>query len=652
MNKAPLEFDYAFIGLGCANSLILLELYRKGLLDAKTILIIEPEEKRQNDKTFCFWLTPNQIENYGLASLISHAWNQLKNNNLPIQTLEEKRYYYLRADHLYAHVREILALFNVERRNITYEDQPDFTATYIFDSRPPNWQQVSSYHVHIKQSFFGQIIRTENPVFDQDVFTMMDFDIAQNGHTQFMYILPFSANEALIEPTRFGKLAMTKSEALELIATYMMKKGSAYEVLDEENGCIPMSSVSLIENTKQTNNWLKTGSGGGQLKPSTGYSFVRNLEDSELIIESIQNESQINRRVSKKRFRYYDRLLLLILERFPSKGKLIFSQLFEKNKASNVLHFLDERSSIWQEIKIMQSLPILTFLCAAVLDFGFVIMNFMKQRSWLTLFCLLFLLLGFFQLQLVINSILIFGLFAIGIPHGALDHLYQNSSNHPLNLKFIAIYLVLGLAMFVIWQWFPIPALIIFLTYTAWHFGQADFHHWGIKSAIGSFLWGILLLGVILLGHWPQTSEILALMKVPMPEFHYSLNFLNSWDILLMLLIVFATGRLLKINKHILETMLVLIISWQLPLVTAFGLYFIFQHSWHGWTFLQIALDRNFIQLWKKAAIFSSGALLIFLTPILLYGLNQYNWGLFFIFLSALSFPHVLFMHSFYLRSK
>ena len=33
---------------------------------------------------------------------------------------------------------------------------------------------------------------------------MMNFDVDQSGHTQFVYNLPYAPNECLVELTRFG----------------------------------------------------------------------------------------------------------------------------------------------------------------------------------------------------------------------------------------------------------------------------------------------------------------------------------------------------------------------------------------------------------------------------------------------------------------
>ena len=42
---------------------------------------------------------------------------------------------------------------------------------------------------------------------------MMDFRVSQSNATQFIYILPYSDNSALVELTRFGKKLLKEKEA-------------------------------------------------------------------------------------------------------------------------------------------------------------------------------------------------------------------------------------------------------------------------------------------------------------------------------------------------------------------------------------------------------------------------------------------------------
>ena len=46
----PQQYRFAFIGLGCANSLVVLELHSRGLLSKSRIVVIEPSQKTENDR--------------------------------------------------------------------------------------------------------------------------------------------------------------------------------------------------------------------------------------------------------------------------------------------------------------------------------------------------------------------------------------------------------------------------------------------------------------------------------------------------------------------------------------------------------------------------------------------------------------------------
>ena len=69
-------YDYAFLGLGASNSLLILQLNELGLLKNKTLAIIEPEHKLSNDKTFCFWATPPEVEQMGMSELVDDVLAQ------------------------------------------------------------------------------------------------------------------------------------------------------------------------------------------------------------------------------------------------------------------------------------------------------------------------------------------------------------------------------------------------------------------------------------------------------------------------------------------------------------------------------------------------------------------------------------------------
>ncbi|HCY24709.1 MAG TPA: hypothetical protein DHU80_00620, partial [Cryomorphaceae bacterium] len=78
------------VGLGAANSLLLIEMERKGLLSDHAILVLEPDTKLANDKTFCFWANPESDTVRQLKDLISHSWNVVETKEGK-QSLENTR---------------------------------------------------------------------------------------------------------------------------------------------------------------------------------------------------------------------------------------------------------------------------------------------------------------------------------------------------------------------------------------------------------------------------------------------------------------------------------------------------------------------------------------------------------------------------------
>ena len=59
MSKKSLHYDIIFVGWGASTCILIIEMEKKSLLKGKKILIIEPSDKLENDKTFCFWANRN-----------------------------------------------------------------------------------------------------------------------------------------------------------------------------------------------------------------------------------------------------------------------------------------------------------------------------------------------------------------------------------------------------------------------------------------------------------------------------------------------------------------------------------------------------------------------------------------------------------------
>jgi len=77
----------------------------------------------------------------------------------------------------------------------------------------------------------------------------------------------------------------------------------------------------------------------------------------------LKTDQDLNNFKIKNRFRFYDLLFLDVLTRYNSEGSSLFSRMFEKNPPVRIFHFLDEKTSFWEELSILASFSL-------------------KQKSW------------------------------------------------------------------------------------------------------------------------------------------------------------------------------------------------------------------------------------------------------------------------------
>jgi lycopene beta-cyclase len=112
---------------------------------------------------------------------------------------------------------------------------------------------------------------------------------------------------------------------------------------------------------------INIGTAGGQTKSSSGYTFTFIQKHTAAIVQALMlaQPPHVNEKLFDKRFRLYDDTLLNILYSRKSYSSVIFSGLFKKNKPQQVLKFLDNETTLAEELKIMNTVPKAVFLPAA-----------------------------------------------------------------------------------------------------------------------------------------------------------------------------------------------------------------------------------------------------------------------------------------------
>ena len=257
------------------------------------------------------------------------------------------------------------------------------------------------------------------------------------------------------------------------------------------------------------------------------------------------------------------------------------------------------------------------------------------------------------EADFVLSGLLLAGLVVIGIPHGALDvWTYQQRKVNGLStLQYIIAYLLAIAFVFGFWMAFPVMGLALFLALSAWHFGQADISMWGLRQ--GGWMWGTLALAMVLVWHTDEVMQIVGHMGIEQALQQKITAVAPSLQWIAVIGWFAAAARAIYLrNAHWLWTLGMLTFTPWIPLLLAFGMYFVGQHSFAGWWHLQNETHMRSTELWLKALPFSLGAWSLIALGVwfLTFGVNsdlQATSGAFFMLIGCISIPHIFESHWF-----
>ncbi len=371
-------YDYIIAGSGCAGLSLALQL-SKSSLPFKRVLLIDQEQKTKNDRTWCYWSHPDED---WYPHLNFRSWNQLVFRSEKIScdlNLGDQRYHMIRGADFYAychtelkkdgrfeHLQTTISGFESEKNLALVQTEAGrFAAPYIFNSALRH-SDMRGHHVNFVQHFKGWVVQTQTPVFQSGVATFMDFTVPQHGDCRFVYVLPFSANEALVEYTGFSRRPLSDAEYDEELARYLKThlQTEQYQIREIEKGVIPMYESRFIN--PYGPRIISIGTAGEASKASTGFTFYFiQLQVRSIVHLLQQGKWPKSDALRKRRFHLYDRILLKVLNARETSGDIVFSQLFMRNSASEILDFLNEKTSLVRELRIISTVPVLPFLKAA-----------------------------------------------------------------------------------------------------------------------------------------------------------------------------------------------------------------------------------------------------------------------------------------------
>jgi lycopene beta-cyclase len=174
--------------------------------------------------------------------------------------------------------------------------------------------------------------------------------------------LPLTKREALVEFTLFSPELLNDIDYDQMLQRYIEEilELREYDIVEKEKGVIPMSNFPFEKYSKGKH--IRIGTGGGWVKPSTGYSFKNCERNSLKIVENLKAAKEANNGLISPKFRLYDSLFLNVLNRQNEIGPKLFEIMYVKYPVQKIFSYLDEQTDFKKDLDIMSGFPWSPFL--------------------------------------------------------------------------------------------------------------------------------------------------------------------------------------------------------------------------------------------------------------------------------------------------
>jgi len=381
MTKRDDTVDFTILGGGMAGLQIASTLASRLRGTGRRALVVEPRSQYTDDRTFCFW----NVEPIAAESLAAHRWSQWKlkaGGRSHIAASDRYSYCCIPGEAFYDDaLKSLEASEEVELRrgvNALSVDRPrgaaalevslgesTVTSNVVYDTRP---SKELIERADILQHFMGWRVKTDSAVFDPQTVTLMDFDVSQAHGLHFMYVLPFSETEALIESTFFSPEVVDNSVYASLMTDYLRDEyglsDAEFRVMRQERGIVPMTTAELVETGDDA--WHRLGTPGGFVRPATGYCFHQTSRWIEGHASWLAEPSGDRPPVRSMGLKWLDAVLLSFLLHRPEDAPQVFLGLFERVPPDALVRFLSDVGSLADTLRVMWAMPVIPFVKEAM----------------------------------------------------------------------------------------------------------------------------------------------------------------------------------------------------------------------------------------------------------------------------------------------
>lgn len=380
-------YDVAILGAGCAGLSACVALLEAGMTGS--IVLIDARDDYRDDRTWCFWdVEPTPFSH--LARATFDTWFVRDDATAVRVEAPETPYLCLAATDFYSHALATIALYpNVELRlgqrvaDLVDHPLPDelyglvsvataegpVRARHVVDSRGFSTGSAEAIEAKrastwVPQQFVGIHIVADRPVFDPGECRLMDFGVDQSGGLRFMYVVPTSPFEALVEDVYMSETDLRRAGYFVEIEDYLLAEfglaSAEFRVIAEEGGYIPMTDHGFVRHP--SSHVTRLGMLGGATRPSTGYTFLGIQRSCRRLVDSLIGDGVD---VTEPACSLLDSIFLRFLSDRPDLAPKVFRLLFERVQIESLVRFLTERSGAGDHLRLILALPKLPFLVTA-----------------------------------------------------------------------------------------------------------------------------------------------------------------------------------------------------------------------------------------------------------------------------------------------
>lgn len=369
------DYEVVVLGAGCAGLSLALRLATLGVACPKVILI-EQRDHYVHDRTWCYWADSQAA----LTDLARHSWKTVTiagNGQRVIYPCGETPYQVIDSEAFYtAALAAIAENPQIELRlSTTVSEEPTchdgiwkvttshgtLQSRQVIDTRP--WRKGQLAQPLLSQSFSGVEVICDQAVFTPDTATLMEFVAGPAYQLTFLYVLPYSPHQALVEVTVFGPRTQSEQDLAPLLETLLNRvtRGHAYSRRHHEAYVIPMGLPEAPRTS--TKGYTRVGLESGGARASTGYSFQRIQQWAAHATEQLRSDQPVQPHTRDPRLiRWMDSLFLRVLAAAPDQGADIFLRLFSRVPSGPLLRFLAGEARLTDCLRVAWALPARLFL--------------------------------------------------------------------------------------------------------------------------------------------------------------------------------------------------------------------------------------------------------------------------------------------------